>query len=91
MGREQRRVLYSGDVQGVGFRFTALRVGRGYDVDGTVMNLPDGRVELVVEGSAPSLDVYLQDLAEAMSGYITETEVETSQATGEFSGLQVRY
>ena len=41
-----RRVLYEGHVQGVGFRFATKNIARGFDVVGTVRNLPDGRVEL---------------------------------------------
>jgi acylphosphatase len=45
-----RRFLISGRVQGVGFRWfvkdTAVREG----VTGWVQNLPDGRVEALVEG-----------------------------------------
>ena len=45
-----RRVWVSGDVQGVGFRyFTKLRA-RELGLSGWVQNLPDGRVEVWVEG-----------------------------------------
>ena len=46
-----RRIIYSGRVQGVGFRWTAKELARGYDVLGTVRNLPDGTVEMVVAGT----------------------------------------
>ena len=44
------QVLYSGDVQGIGFRYTAKSVATGFDVTGTVRNLPSGGVELIAEG-----------------------------------------
>ena len=44
---ERVTVLYSGRVQGVGFRATVRYLACGYDVTGTVRNLPDGRVELI--------------------------------------------
>ena len=50
MPRERRRVVFSGRVQGVGFRFTCQSLARGFDVAGYVRNLADGRVELVAEG-----------------------------------------
>ena len=48
--RRQREVYYAGNVQGVGFRYTARCAAAGLDVTGFVRNLPDGRVHLVVEG-----------------------------------------
>ena len=41
-----RQVIYSGHVQGVGFRYTVRRIASGYEVTGWVKNLPDGRVEM---------------------------------------------
>ena len=41
-----KQVIYSGRVQGVGFRFTTRQIASGYEVNGWVKNLPDGRVEL---------------------------------------------
>ena len=53
--RVARRFVVSGRVQGVGFRYftqdTALREG----VTGWVRNLPDGRVEALVEGDAEAV------------------------------------
>ena len=43
-------IHYSGRVQGVGFRYQTHRVAAGFEVTGTVRNLPNGRVELVAEG-----------------------------------------
>ena len=43
-------VWFSGRVQGVGFRFTALQVAREFEVAGYVENLYDGRVCIEAEG-----------------------------------------
>ena len=43
-------VIYSGRVQGVGFRATVLQFARTYRVTGFVRNQRDGTVELGVEG-----------------------------------------
>jgi acylphosphatase len=55
-GSVEARVLVSGRVQGVFFRGTtkdeALRAG----VRGWVMNLPDGRVEAVVQGAREAVE-----------------------------------
>ena len=55
MPLERRRVLYSGQVQGVGFRATCRWLAGGFDIVGYVRNLPDGRVEVVAEGEAAAV------------------------------------
>jgi acylphosphatase len=47
----RRRVIVSGDVQGVFFRDTCRRVATAEHVSGWVRNLPDGSVEAAFEGS----------------------------------------
>jgi acylphosphatase len=77
-------VYFSGRVQGVGFRYTAVQISRRYKVAGMVENLPDGRVRLVVEGTSEQATGFVDDLARKMSGYISDHTVDQSPATGEF-------
>ncbi|HWQ92492.1 MAG TPA: acylphosphatase, partial [Clostridia bacterium] len=49
------QIYYSGSVQGVGFRYTVKSAATGYEVTGVVRNLPDGRVEMLAEGTKPEL------------------------------------
>jgi acylphosphatase len=65
-----RKIHYSGRVQGVGFRETARRIAAEHAVVGSVRNLDNGEVELVVEGAAEEVDRYLSALARRMAGYI---------------------
>ena len=58
-----RKFLISGEVQGVGFRFFAQRAAAKHQVCGYVQNLIDGRVEVLAEGSAKSVDGFRLDLA----------------------------
>jgi len=51
-GRSRVRVLVSGRVQGVGYRFSTCDVAESLGLGGWVRNLSDGRVEAVFEGPA---------------------------------------
>lgn len=69
------RALYSGKVQGVGFRWTTRDLANGFEVSGTVRNLPDGRVELVVAGH--EAEGFLVAIRESpLAGHIEKEEVE---------------
>lgn len=50
-----------GRVQGVGYRYFALRQASAYRLGGWVRNCRDGSVEGVVEGPAEKVDVFLQN------------------------------
>lgn len=67
-------VLYSGRVQGVGFRATAGDIARRFPITGWVRNLADGGVELEAQGSSRDLDEYLAAIASAFDGYISDTQ-----------------
>ena len=91
MGDQQRQILFEGDVQGVGFRYTACRVAGRYDIAGHVRNLPDGRVECVVEGDSAEIDAFLDDLREAMRGHIRRQSEQVSPYSGRFGPFSVKY
>jgi len=91
MDRQQRKVIFSGRVQGVGFRYTAVRTAERYDVTGHVRNCPDGTVEVIVEGEPKEIDAFLDDLAGRMRGYIRDRRQETAPASGRFASFDVRF
>lgn len=70
-----KHVLFAGRVQGVGFRYTADRIARQYDVTGFVRNLPDGRVEMLVQGPAPDVDNCIEDVQRTFAGYIRNAQI----------------
>jgi len=80
-------VHYSGRVQGVGFRWNACHVARGFAVTGFVRNLSDGRVQLVTEGERSEVERFLAAIADSMLGNIQDSKVTFSPATGEFTNF----
>ena len=59
------QVFYEGNVQGVGFRWSVRNVAKGFDVNGSVRNLPDGRVELQCCGETDEVEGFLEAIAES--------------------------
>ena len=90
MEKVRLRVLYSGRVQGVGFRYNARMVVRGFDISGSVRNLPDGRVELMAEGTRDEIEAYCQAIRESGVGRLIHGEEKTwSKAEGGFRGFEI--
>ena len=58
----RRHIYFSGRVQGVGFRFRASWAAKGLGLTGWVSNLPDGRVEMEVQGEEKNIQKFLEDL-----------------------------
>ena len=87
----RRHLYYSGSVQGVGFRLAAADLARGRGLGGWVRNLRDGRVELAVEGEAEAVERFLEDVGEAMQGYIGQAECCEEPPQGEEMGFRVTY
>jgi len=83
-------IIYSGHVQGVGFRYTAKTVATGFEVTGAIRNLPDGRVELTAEGSPGELEAFRAALRDAgLAGFIRDEQVKWADARNEFRGFEI--
>lgn len=90
MIRKRIQVLYSGGVQGVGFRYAVKTVAAGFDVAGTVKNLPDGRVELIAEGEKAELEAFRQAIRdEGLGHFIKKEDVSWSEATNQLRGFEI--
>jgi acylphosphatase len=66
--------FFSGRVQGVGFRYQTLQVAKGFEVAGYVKNLPDGRVQLEVEGREGEVVDFVAEVEGQLGAYIRHME-----------------
>jgi acylphosphatase len=66
--RESRRYFVSGMVQGVGYRYFAMRLAQRFGLGGYARNLPDGRVEVYAVGSASKLHEFRKELERGPQG-----------------------
>lgn len=74
--KQSRWHLYlAGEVQHVGLRYTALYLCRGLGLTGWVKNLPDGRVELEVQGDVSSLRRFYIELKSQPHIHITRADI----------------
>jgi acylphosphatase len=87
----RRTAYFSGNVQGVGFRYTTQNLAIQFDVNGYVRNLPDGRVELVIEGDDREMDHLVQAIRQRMEGFIKRVDLQESPATNQFERFSIRH
>lgn len=87
----RRSILFSGRVQGVGFRYTTRALATDYRVSGYVKNLPDGRVETVIEGEPDEVDRFHRAVSTQMRSNIRCETQEEGSPTGEFDRFVVRF
>jgi acylphosphatase len=86
-----RRFLLAGRVQGVGFRFFVERHAAVEGVHGWVRNLPDGRVEVRIEGDVESVDRVEAALRRGPSGArVDSVAVDEEVPTGRATGFSIR-
>jgi acylphosphatase len=77
-------------VQGVGFRYTTKTVAAGFEIASTVRNLPDGRVELIAEGTRAELEAFCDAIRGAgLAGFIRDESVTWSETKDEFRGFEI--
>jgi len=83
-------VVVSGDVQGVGYRYTMRMIAVNAGVAGWVRNRRDGSVEAEVEGTPAQVDEVLAWMAEGPPGsHVDAARVTDASPTGE-QGFEVR-
>jgi acylphosphatase len=86
-----RRYVVSGRVQGVGFRFFTQDLARNEGLSGFVRNLPDGRVEVDVEGEIEAVARLERALWNGPPGArVDDIVTDVTAPQGRTSGFRVR-
>lgn len=88
---QRRTCHFSGRVQGVGFRYTVHNLAMPHNVRGYVRNLPDGRVELVMEGPPQDMDYLLDSIRRKMSQFIKRVDTHEEAPSGQFTGFSIKH
>ena len=87
------RLFISGSVQGVGFRWHVCRVAEQIGgVTGFVRNLPDGRVEILIEGVEKKPQEFLSELENGrLSRNISRIEKTEEPVTGQYPDFSITF
>jgi acylphosphatase len=87
-----RRLLISGRVQGVGFRWFTMERASFEGITGWVRNLPGGEVEVLAEGEAESMERFERAVRLGPSrSRVDEVNVDIVTPTGRFATFTARH
>ncbi len=88
----RRKVIVSGRVQGVAFRYYTRDVALSNGVYGWVRNLPDGRVEAVFEGKQEDVDSVVRWCRKGPpASHVENVQIDEQRPTGEFTNFEIRF
>ena len=91
MKQTARHIIFTGRVQGVGFRFTAFNIANRYNLTGFVRNLPDGGVEMLAQGPDDDVSAGVRDIKESFSSYVTETKIEEIPVERQYEEFKITF
>ena len=85
-----KRIYYRGKVQGVGFRFGVRQIAEGFSVAGYASNLPDGRVEVFLQGDREEVEAMEKEIGEShLAGFIREATGREAETESGRRGFQI--
>ncbi|MCX8191614.1 MAG: acylphosphatase [Nitrososphaerales archaeon] len=88
---ERAKIVAEGDVQGVGYRYYVGRLAWRLDLKGYVTNLPDGRVEVVVEGEKSKIEEFIKAINVVRPPInVTKLSIEYQKPTGKFTTFKIK-
>jgi acylphosphatase len=88
---QMAHVVFTGRVQGVGFRYTVRSIADNLAVVGWVKNLRSGDVEVVAEGPRPVLERFIGEIRQHFDSYIRYIDMDWEPASGEFTEFSIAF
>lgn len=71
----RKQIIFSGKVQGVGFRFEVYEMANSLGLTGTVKNTEDGKVHLVIQGSDDKIQFLVDNMKNLKRANVVDIDV----------------
>ena len=92
MGKQRVHLFMKGKVQGVFFRQAMKVIAKKKNATGWVINLPNGRVEAIVEGDDEAVSAVVEWCHSGpANAKVEDLEIKNEKFKGEFSKFEVLY
>ncbi len=88
-----KKVIFTGRVQGVGFRYSVKQLALGFDVVGWVKNLSDGSVELQLMGESDEVADFILEITDEsdLAGLVKEHHIFDIDPLENVRGFRIRH
>ena len=87
--KTRKHMFFSGQVQGVGFRYRSCYLAQSHGLTGWVQNLWDGKVEMEVQGEEQIIDLFIDQLAHQRFIRIEQIESEDCPLLDNDKGFEI--
>ena len=91
MSQIAKRIVFTGQVQGVGFRFTAFNIANRIGLKGYVRNLPDGSVEMIAQGRDHDITGCIDDIKQTYQGSLTEVKTQPLSFNPKYNNFKITF
>ena len=86
------RLNARGLVQGVGFRWSTIKIAESLDISGWVKNEPDGSVSIVASGSPDNLTAFIAAIQKSPNSFAKVEHLQINYISKRVNkGLNVKY
>ena len=89
MSTEATHIIFTGRVQGVGFRFTAYNMAAKYGLTGYVRNLPDSSVEMLAQGRPDDINNAIEELKSRF--IVSKTDISHTEVNTEYNDFKIAF
>lgn len=89
MDQTAKHIIFSGQVQGVGFRFTTHRIASRHQLTGFVRNSPDGSVEMLAQGKPEDINRCIYEIKTSFAGCIQQTQIEDKPPNPKYTDFRI--
>jgi acylphosphatase len=86
-----KHIIFKGNVQGVGFRYTSQRTANRHQLTGYVRNMPDGSVEMLAQGQPQDVEDCINDIQNSFGGYIRQTKINEVPLNPRYSSFSITF
>ena len=91
MQQTAEHVIFTGRVQGVGFRFTAFNIANRCQLTGMVRNIAGGEVEMIVQGHPDDIADCIRDIKETYAAHIREVKTREITINSEYQDFKITF